>query len=96
MKSRALVLAAALLAVAGCGQPSRSGGASGAGAVDAARLLAADSDADNWLSYGRTYDEQRYSPLDQINDSNVGQLGLAWSRSTPIAGRRRRRSWSTA
>lgn len=31
-----------------------------------------------WLSTGRTYDEQRYSPLDRINTGNVGQLGLAW------------------
>ena len=27
---------------------------------------------------GRTYDAQRYSPLQQINENNVGQLGLAW------------------
>ena len=32
----------------------------------------------DWLSYGRGWDEQRYSPLDQINDGNVQQLGLAW------------------
>ena len=46
--------------------------------MDAARLLAADSDAANWLSYGRTYDEQRYSPLTKINAENVSQLELAW------------------
>ena len=27
---------------------------------------------------GRTYDEQRYSPLTQIDADNVGRLGLAW------------------
>lgn len=27
---------------------------------------------------GRTYDAQRFSPLKDINESNVGQLGLAW------------------
>ncbi len=48
-----------------------------ASAVDAARIVAADP-AD-WLSHGRTYGEQRYSPLDQIDESNVGELGLAWS-----------------
>jgi alcohol dehydrogenase (cytochrome c)/quinohemoprotein ethanol dehydrogenase len=32
----------------------------------------------NWLSYGRSYDEQRFSPLAQIDTGNVGQLGLAW------------------
>ncbi|GBF58733.1 quinohemoprotein alcohol dehydrogenase ADH IIB [Candidatus Phycosocius bacilliformis] len=46
--------------------------------VDAARLSSAATDGDNWMSYGRTYDEQRFSPLDQINTGNVGQLGLAW------------------
>tara|TARA_R110002073_G_scaffold85978_11_gene204270 strand:- start:1568 stop:3694 length:2127 start_codon:yes stop_codon:yes gene_type:complete len=46
--------------------------------VDAARILAADQEPQNWLSHGRTYDEQRYSPLDQITDKNVGDLGLAW------------------
>jgi alcohol dehydrogenase (cytochrome c)/quinohemoprotein ethanol dehydrogenase len=30
------------------------------------------------MAYGRTYDEQRFSPLTQINDHNVSQLGLAW------------------
>ncbi|HXO57087.1 MAG TPA: PQQ-binding-like beta-propeller repeat protein, partial [Mycobacterium sp.] len=30
------------------------------------------------MSYGRTYDEQRFSPLTQINADNVRQLGLAW------------------
>ena len=32
----------------------------------------------NWLSTGRTYDEQRHSPLKQINQDNVKDLGLAW------------------
>ena len=33
----------------------------------------------DWLMYNRTYDAQRFSPLQQINKSNVGQLKLAWS-----------------
>ena len=32
-----------------------------------------------WLSYGRTYREQRFSPLDNINRDNIGELDLAWS-----------------
>ncbi|KRA82831.1 PQQ-dependent dehydrogenase, methanol/ethanol family [Altererythrobacter sp. Root672] len=32
----------------------------------------------DWQSYSRTWDEQRFSPLDQINAENVGRLGLAW------------------
>ena len=43
--------------------------------VDDARLLAAGEDAANWLSYGRTYDEQRFSPLVAVSDGNVGTLG---------------------
>src|ERR1700761_6474783 len=33
----------------------------------------------DWLMYNRTYDAQRFSPLRQINQSNVGQLKPAWS-----------------
>jgi PQQ-dependent dehydrogenase (methanol/ethanol family) len=50
----------------------------GAAAVDAARLIAADSEPGSWLGVGRTHDEQRFSPLDQINTANVAALGLAW------------------
>ncbi len=49
-----------------------------AGGVDAAMLLAADGDTANWITYGRTYDEQRFSPLARIDTGNVGDLGLAW------------------
>jgi PQQ-dependent dehydrogenase (methanol/ethanol family) len=44
--------------------------------VDEAAIVAADPN--NWLTHGRTYDEQRHSPLTQINADNVGELGLAW------------------
>ncbi|HUP21675.1 MAG TPA: PQQ-dependent dehydrogenase, methanol/ethanol family, partial [Thermoanaerobaculia bacterium] len=47
--------------------------------VDDAALVAADTRVDEWIAHGRTYDEQRYSPLDQITTENVSQLGLAWS-----------------
>ena len=30
------------------------------------------------MTYGRTYGEQHFSPLNQVNDQNVSQLGLAW------------------
>ena len=39
-----------------------------------AQRLNADSDIDNWRLHGRTYDNQRFSPLNQINDGNVRQL----------------------
>jgi quinohemoprotein ethanol dehydrogenase len=38
------------------------------------------SDATDWSMHGRTNDEQRFSPLNQINEQNVEKLGLLWSR----------------
>jgi quinohemoprotein ethanol dehydrogenase len=46
--------------------------------VDGERIANADAEPGNWLSYGRTYSEQRYSPLQRINDKNAQKLGLAW------------------
>ncbi len=46
--------------------------------VDAKRLANADDEPGNWMVHGRTSSEQRFSPLDQINESNVGKLTLAW------------------
>ncbi|GAB3093339.1 PQQ-dependent dehydrogenase, methanol/ethanol family [Aestuariicella hydrocarbonica] len=43
------------------------------------RLLAADQEPGNWMAHGRNYGEERFSPLKQINDDNVDELGLAWS-----------------
>lgn len=48
--------------------------------VDDATFRAADQDTANWLMYGRTYDDHRFSPLNQVNEQTVGKLGLAWSR----------------
>jgi PQQ-dependent dehydrogenase (methanol/ethanol family) len=33
----------------------------------------------DWAGYGRTYDEQRFSPLEQINRATIRHLGLAWA-----------------
>ena len=46
--------------------------------VDDARIVHADQEPGNWMSHGRTYTEQRFSPLKQINDRNAADLGLAW------------------
>mgnify|MGYP001320029460 FL=1 len=46
------------------------------------RVLNADSENESWLLHGRTYDESRFSPLKDINDSNVHELGLSWSFET--------------
>ena len=48
--------------------------------VDSTRSTGADSDTSNWLMYGRTYDDHRFSPLKHVSEQTVGQLGLVWSR----------------
>jgi quinohemoprotein ethanol dehydrogenase len=45
-----------------------------------------DSLEGSWLSYGRSQGETRYSPLRQIDTSNVGRLGLAWTYSLGAGG----------
>ncbi|MBI1402453.1 MAG: PQQ-dependent dehydrogenase, methanol/ethanol family [Porphyrobacter sp.] len=70
--SAALLLAAGTLA--NCGQIFGTG----EGGVTGAMLTGADGDTANWISHGRTYSEQRFSPLDQVNRETVGKLGLAW------------------
>ncbi len=42
------------------------------------RLLNADKDGSNWLTFRRTYGGWWYSPLAQINTSNVGKLVPKW------------------
>ncbi|MBA4355689.1 MAG: PQQ-dependent dehydrogenase, methanol/ethanol family, partial [Novosphingobium sp.] len=79
MRLKLLPLIAALLPLAACNIKSDEGGAAptiaSAGVTDA---LIAQVPEGEWLSYGRDYGEQRFSPLAQVNDGNVGQLGLAW------------------
>ena len=38
------------------------------------RLVNADKEPGNWLMNHRTYDAQRFSPLDKINTTNVKGL----------------------
>ncbi len=47
--------------------------------VTADRLESAESEPENWLTYYGTYKAWRYSPLDQINRSNVKQLTPVWA-----------------
>jgi quinohemoprotein ethanol dehydrogenase len=77
MRLPATLSCAALGALLGCGSTTTID------RIDDARLVAADRDSANWLTYGRTYSEQRFSPLRQINDSTVGRLGLVWSHELP-------------
>jgi quinohemoprotein ethanol dehydrogenase len=66
------LLAAAILEITGCARTRVT-------VVDDAALRAAGQDSGDWLTYGRTYDEQRFSSLKEINEQTVGKLGLTWS-----------------
>jgi quinohemoprotein ethanol dehydrogenase len=58
-------------------------GASAAQApVDDARLAEAASTPADWLAHGRTWSEQRYSPLAHVNEGNVAGLAPAWVYAT--------------
>jgi alcohol dehydrogenase (cytochrome c) len=50
-----------------------------AGDVTPDRLVNADKEPQNWLMNHRTYDAQRYSPLDKVNKDNVKSLKLAYA-----------------
>ncbi|MCC6919436.1 MAG: PQQ-dependent dehydrogenase, methanol/ethanol family [Alphaproteobacteria bacterium] len=66
----------------GAPTPEEQAALAKAAAVTEDRINNAESEPQNWLTYGRTRDEQRYSTLDQINKSNVAQLGVAWELET--------------
>ena len=45
--------------------------------VSTSNIVNAAQTPENWLSYGGSYDEQRHSPLTQINAGNIGTLAPA-------------------
>src|SRR5438132_8701047 len=47
--------------------------------IDDLALRNAGKTGEDWLTYGLTPQETRYSPLKQIDSTNVSRLGLAWS-----------------
>lgn len=77
---RSALMLGLCLALAACGKSASPPAKTGV--TDA--LLTAAGEGE-WLSYGRDYGEQRFSTLAQINDKNVGQLGLAWSADLDTA-----------
>src|SRR5580698_11382667 len=54
--------------------------------VNEAVLKNAGKTGEEWLTYGLTSGETRYSPLNQINAGNVSRLGLAWSYDIGAGG----------
>jgi quinohemoprotein ethanol dehydrogenase len=70
-----LISALAVVASSASAQAPKPGGK----VDDAALRSVAQGKGEEWLSYGFTPQETRYTPLNQINASNVSRLGLAWS-----------------
>src|SRR5690606_8502023 len=57
---------------------SEDQGGNGARAVLANDIRGAAENDSEWLSHGRTYAEDRFSPLSQVNRQNISELGVAW------------------
>ena len=45
--------------------------------------IADESQTANWLAYGRTHNERRFFPADQINETNVSGLQVDWFMELP-------------
>ena len=85
MRKSQVLLGCVMLSLAGChksGQMAGPAKLASSGVTDAMLTQASDNE---WLSYGRDSNEQRFSPLTAINDQNVGQLGLEWSADLDTA-----------
>jgi len=76
----ALFAAACLSVTAAAVTAAPAQGTNPAADVDGARI--AHPAAGEWLDNGRSYFEQRFSPLKQINTANVKDLGVAWEYRT--------------
>jgi len=78
-----VALAAVLISLTGCGRStpgsrSQAPHAPEPGRIDSQRLANAGNEPDQWLTAGRDAGGTYYSPLADINSTNVGRLGFAW------------------
>ena len=84
-------LLVAIFSLHGCGKDEGSGSSTSniektryqTSGTSKAQTVAVVYDVENWLLHGRTSDEQRFSPLDQITRDNINRLGVAWSLDIP-------------
>jgi quinohemoprotein ethanol dehydrogenase len=84
MRTRSVIV----LSLALAGLLFATGSASGQQArrIDDAALRNAGKTGEEWLTYGLTPGETRFSPLKQIDAGNVSRLGLAWSADVGVGG----------
>src|SRR5688500_4649023 len=77
MNRRSLVLAAGLVMAFALAPHAQ---------VTSDRLLRADAEPQNWLTYSGGYASQRHSALTQIDRGNVANLELAWILPNQVFG----------
>ena len=80
----AMMISAGLITT-GCNKTASEGEKNPAFAAIDAKYLESGGDGSNWAAPGFSSNEQRFSPLDKINNSNVGELGIAWFADLPDA-----------
>ena len=85
----ALLLAACSLAAAPAPAQTPSGPreAPAFAPVTAERLINAEDEPHNWLTYSGNYKAQRYTRLDQIDRGNVAGLQIAWVHQLAVLDR---------
>jgi quinohemoprotein ethanol dehydrogenase len=81
----AAALLVATLAITSCKKVENEGAKNPAFAGINGEYLKTGGDGSNWAMAGFSYDEQRFSPLKNINDDNVQNLGIAWFADLPDA-----------
>ena len=86
MRRSSSALASFALALLAAGAPAQlSGQQAVPRRLDDAALRKAGS-GDEWVTYGLDQAETRFSPLTDINASNIARLGLAWSYDVGSGG----------
>ncbi|MBS0483406.1 MAG: PQQ-dependent dehydrogenase, methanol/ethanol family [Proteobacteria bacterium] len=80
VQSGAALAAISAMLLAGCGSKVSDPNFA---KVDTDRILSEGLGKGEWMTYGGTYDEQRFSPLEGITPANVGSLGVAWTYEFP-------------
>ena len=84
MAIRYLAASSLLAAVAAAGLLMPAALAQSGSFVPVTQAMQANPDPADWLHISRTYNQHRFSPLRQIDKSNVAQLRMAWSRGLPV------------
>ena len=83
--NRSYLVAACVLGAVASASPVIPAALAQTGAfVPVTQAMQANPDPADWLHISRTYNQHRFSPLNQINKSNVAQLRMAWSRGLPV------------